>query len=314
MTRYLTRRLITLLPTLFIVGLVSFLLIHITPGDPVHFILGPDAPAAAVEELRQRLRLNEPLPLQLFGWFTGAVRGDLGESLFSGQPVVTSLLARLEPTLLLTLLSLAVAITIGLALGILAALNRNKWPDQVILVVSLLGLAMPNFWLGLTLILFFAVNLDMFPVAGYASLASGWNQPWKYLILPALALGVSQAAIISRITRTSVLEVIAQDYIRTARAKGVGQRVVVLKHVLRNAFIPILTVIGTIIAVLLGGSVVIEIVFNLPGLGRLMINSVQRRDYPVVQGVLVFITLMNVLVHLIIDVVYAYIDPRIRYT
>lgn len=314
MIRYILRQFGTLIPTLLIVGAITFALVQVVPGDPVRAVLGEDASAEAVARLRASLGLDDPMVLRFVRWISGVVRGDLGTSITSSEPVLQRIVGRLEPTFLLVALSMLIAVTLGLLAGVLSAVYRGSFVDQALLVVSLLGVAMPNFWLGLNLILLLAVNLELLPVAGYVPLRENWTETLRFLAMPALALGFSQAAIVSRITRTSILEVLGLDYIRTARSKGVNERVVLFKHALRNALISILAVVGTIVAVLLGGSIVIEIVFNLPGLGRLVITAVQQRDYPVVQGVLLFITGMNVLVHLLLDLAYAGIDPRIRYS
>ena len=313
MTSYILRRLIAVIPTLLIVGVVSFALVHITPGDPAVFILGPEASEESLASLRERLGLGDPFLVQLGSYFSRLARLDLGNSLFTGVPVIQTIASRLEPTVLLILCSIVVAIVIGMPIGIIGAVYRNTPIDQTLLVLSLFAVAMPNFWLGLNLILVFAVQFGVLPVAGYAPLSADPMATLRFLTLPMLALGLSQAAIVSRITRTSMLEVLSQDFIRTARSKGLSGLKIILKHALKNALIPVITIVGTIIAALLGGAIVIEVVFNLPGLGRVMITAVQRRDYPVVQGVLLFVTFANVILHIGIDIVYAYIDPRIEY-
>ncbi len=312
MQRYLLMRLASLVPVLAIVAVISFALVHLTPGDPASFILGPEATDADLARMRVTLGLDQPLPAQFLRWTSGAVRGDLGVSLFNKQPVTSMILERLEPTLILTALSLLVALAIGIPSGVLGAVHRNSALDQAILVVTLLGVSMPSFWLAINLILLFSVDLRLLPVAGYAPLSSGWLSALPYLVMPSVALGFSQAAIVCRITRTSMLEVLGHDYVRTARAKGLRERVVLYHHALRNAWVPIVTVIGTVIAVLLSGAIVIETVFNLPGIGRLIITAVSRRDYPVIQGVVLFITGLYVVFNLAIDLMYARLDPRIR--
>ncbi len=314
MTSYIVRRLLAVIPTLVIVGVVSFALVHITPGDPAVFILGPEASEEALESLRERLGLDDPFHVQLGSYFARLAVLDLGNSLFTGVPVIETIASRLEPTVLLILCSILVAIVVGMPIGIIGAVYRNTPIDQSLLVLSLFAVAMPNFWLGLNLILVFAVQFGVLPVAGYAPLAADPMATLRFLTLPMLALGLSQAAIVSRITRTSMLEVLSQDFIRTARSKGLSGLRIILKHALKNALIPVITIVGTIVAALLGGAIVIEVVFNLPGLGRVMITAVQRRDYPVIQGVLLFVTFANVLLHIVIDIVYAYIDPRIEYS
>ena len=296
-----------------VVAVISFGLVHFAPGDPAAALLGPDASEEELARVRASLGLDKPLWQQFVYWVSGALRGDLGRSYFSGEPVTAMILGRLEPTLLLAGMSLFIALLIGIPAGVLSAVYRNSWLDQGILVLSLLGISMPNFWLGINLILLFAVTWQIFPVAGYVQLAEGWTETLRHLATPALALGIGQAAIVTRITRTSTLEMLRQDFVRTAHAKGVGYWRVIGWHVLRNALIPILTVVGVVVAVLLGGSIVIETVFNLPGIGRLVITAVQRRDYPVIQGVVLFVTTAYVLLNLLIDLIYAVLDPRIKY-
>lgn len=314
MFAYTVRRLFALLPVLAVVGVVSFALVHITPGDPATNLLGDDATAEDIARMRARLGLDRPLPVQFFDWAGGVVTGDLGTSLHTGRPVLGSILARLEPTLVLTAMSLVIAIVTGIAFGVLSAVHRNGPVDQTLLVVSLFGVSMPNFWLGINLILLLAVGLRWFPVAGYVPLDEGVLRTLHSLTLPALALGFSQSAIITRMTRTSMLEALSQDYVRTAVAKGLRRHVVVLRHALRNALVNILTIIGVVVTVLLSGSIVVEVVFSLPGLGRLLIEGVQRRDYPTIQGMLLFVAALNVFVNLVVDLAYVWIDPRISYT
>ncbi|WP_422367370.1 ABC transporter permease [Pelagibius sp.] len=313
MSSYILRRLINAFPTFLIVGLVAFSLVHLAPGDPASYVLGEDAPEEALNAMREQMGLTEPLPVQFLTWLANAVTGDFGKSLITGVPVHQLIFDSLEPTVMLVTFSMLVAVGIGMPLGVLSAKYRNSPLDKGLLVFSLLGVSMPNFWLGLNLILLLAVYLELLPVAGYAELSNGLDVTLTYLLMPAITLGLSQSAIILRITRTSMLEVLGEDYIRTSRAKGLAERVVLLKHALFNAMIPVLTITGTIFAVLLGGAIVVEVVFNIPGLGRLTISAVQNRDYPMIQGVLVFITLMNIVVHLGIDVLYSIIDPRIHF-
>lgn len=313
MTGYILRRVFALIPVLIVVAVATFALIHITPGDPATAILGDDATVEQIEAMRSRLGLDRPLPEQFVRWVGRALVGDFGTSIYANKPVLPTILARLEPTALLTLASLGIAILIGIPAGVVSALRRNSWLDQTLLVVTLFGVSVPNFWLGLNLILLFGVVLPLLPVAGYVSLERDWTETYRYLIMPAIALGFSQAAIIARITRTSMLEVLSQDFIRTARSKGLRPRIVTYRHALRNAMINVLTIIGVVVAVLLSGSVVTETVFSIPGLGRLMVDAVQRRDYPVIQGVMLFVATLNVLVNLLVDLAYALLDPRIRY-
>jgi peptide/nickel transport system permease protein len=313
MAGYIARRLLALAPVLLIVATVGFFLIYLTPGDPAAVMLGPDATDEDLANLRQIMGLDRPLLVQLGLWYSRMLRGDLGYSIFLQRPVLQAIYERLEPTSLLTTLSLLLAMAIGVPAGIVAAVRRNSWVDQAAMGVALVGVSVPNFWLGLNLILLFSVYLGLFPVAGYVSLAESTAGTFRTLTLPAVTLGISASALIARMTRSSMLEVLGQDYVRTARAKGNRERRVVYWHALRNAMIPTVTVVGLALGGLLAGAVVTETVFALPGVGRLVISSVLRRDYPVVQGVLMFIAAIYVLVNLLIDVVYVYLDPRVKY-
>lgn len=313
MTRYILRRSVALLPVLLIVATVGFVLIHLAPGDPAAVMLGPDATPQEVESLRHILGLDQPLILQLARWYARVLQGDLGYSIFLHRPVIQAITERLEPTVLLTTMSLAVGVAMGVPAGIIAAVRRNSWVDQATMGLALCGLTVPSFWLGLNLILVFSLYLGLFPVAGYTPFKESVPAALRSLVLPALTLGFTGSALIARMTRSSMLEVLSEDYIRTARSKGSPERKVIYRHALRNAMIPTLTVIGLTIGGLLAGAVVTETVFALPGVGRLVISSVLRRDYPVIQGVLMFIASMYVLVNLLIDLLYVSLNPRIKY-
>jgi peptide/nickel transport system permease protein len=313
MTAYILRRLIALLPVLLIVATVGFFLIYLTPGDPAAVMLGPDATEEELTVLRHAMGLDKPLLVQLYRWYTRVLRGDLGYSIFLQRPVLQAILERIEPTVLLTLLSLVIAVAIGVPAGVVAAVRRNTWLDQASMGVALFGVSVPNFWLGLNLILLFSVYLGLLPVAGYVPLGTSLSGALRTLVLPAVTLGISASALIARMTRSSMLEVLGQDFVRTARAKGNKELRVIWRHALRNAMIPTVTVIGLAMGGLLSGAIVTETVFALPGVGRLVISSVLRRDYPVVQGVLMFIAAIYVLVNLLIDVIYVYLDPRVKY-
>jgi peptide/nickel transport system permease protein len=304
-TTYLIRRLLTLVPVLAVVVTVVFLLIHLIPGDPVSVMLGPDATPAQIQATRQALGLDRPLHEQLLKFYARVLRGDLGQSYFLDRPVVTALLERTEPTLVLTFSALLVAVVIGVPSGIIAAAYQGSLWDRTLMLASLLGVCVPGFWLSLNFIYLFAVRLGWLPAAGYASI---FTDP-----VPAVSLGFNQSALIARISRSCMLEALQQDYIRTARAKGVSQRSVMWVHAFRNALVPVVTVVGITMAILIGGAVVTEIVFNIPGLGRLIISAVLRRDYPVVQGVILVTATAYVLINLMVDVLYVFIDPRIRY-
>ncbi|MDR7481461.1 MAG: ABC transporter permease [Armatimonadota bacterium] len=313
MLGYIVRRLLALVPVLLIVATVGFFLIYLTPGDPAAVMLGPDATQDDLATLRRIMGLDRPLLVQLGRWYSRTLRGDLGYSIFLQRPVLQAIVERLEPTLLLTTFSLAIATAIGIPAGVVAAVRRNSWLDQVSMGVALFGVSMPNFWLGLNLILIFSVWLGLLPVAGYVPVGQSLAGALRSLVLPAVTLGFSGSALIARMTRSSMLEVLGQDFIRTARAKGNEERRVVFRHALRNAMIPTVTVIGLAMGGLLAGAIVTETVFALPGVGRLVISSVLRRDYPVIQGVLIFIASIYVLVNLLIDVLYVYLDPRVKY-
>lgn len=314
MRRYLIRRILLLIPVLVFVGFVSFNLVHLAPGDPAGAILGEEASSEAIDDLRERMGLNDPYHIQFLRWSGNVAQGDLGNSLFSNEPVIDMILSRLEPTLLLTFAGLTIALVIGIPAGVVMAIKRNSPVDQGLLVGTLLGVAMPNFWLGINLILLFSVMLGWLPVAGYVPLGEDAGQTAKYLIMPAIALGVSQSAVIARMTRMSMLDVLNQDYVRTARAKGLAENRIRISHALRNAWIPIVTIIGVVLATLLSGSIVVETVFSIPGIGRLIITAIQRRDYTVVQGVIMFIAVLYVVLNLLIDLLYVWLDPRIELT
>jgi peptide/nickel transport system permease protein len=306
-------RLVALVPVWLVVSAVVFFLIHLIPGDPARVMVGSQGSEEEVQAMRERLGLNEPLAVQYLRWLGRAIRGDLGESIFLGRPVATAILQRLEPTVSLTLWATLFAVLIGLPVGVVSAVRFGRATDRLLMSSAFLVQSLPSFWTGLTLILVFSVTVNLLPSTGYASLTEGLGRHLRHLVLPAVALGLSQAALIARMARASVVEVLGQDYIRAAEAKGLRWSVVVAKHALRNALIPVITVVGISFAVLLAGAIVIEVVFNLPGVGRLVMQSILRRDYPVIQGVILFIATTYVVVNLVVDLVYAWVDPRIRY-
>ncbi|HYM91325.1 MAG TPA: ABC transporter permease [bacterium] len=313
MLSYLIGRLLALVPVLLVVAAVVFLLIHLTPGDPARVLLGQDATPEQVQALRHDLGLDRPLVVQFGFWFGRAIRGDLGLSLFQHIPVTQDILQHASPTVMLSLLAIAVALLIGIPAGVVSAVFRNSWLDQGSLALAMLGAAVPSFWLGLSLIVVFAVNLGWLPSSGYRSPTEGVGLSLHYLLLPALALGLPNSSLIIRFTRSSLLDVIGNDYIRTARAKGVNERVVIFHHAFRNALVPILTVVGLTFAALMGGAVVTETVFSLPGVGQLVVSSVLRRDYPVIQGVILLVATIYVLINLAVDLLYFLVDPRVKY-
>jgi peptide/nickel transport system permease protein len=313
MKKYIAKRLWSLIPVMFVVTTLVFFLVHLTPGDPASVILGPDAPQEAIAELRARLGLDQPLPVQFVRWFGQVLQGNLGESIFLRRPVTQAIVERLEPTLLLAGLATAFAVIIGIPTGVLAAVYRNTWLDRLFMSISIFGVSMPNFWLALNLIFLFALTLAILPVSGYVPLRDDPLMTLRFMLLPAFSLGFPQSALIARLTRGSMLDVLSQDYVKTARAKGLSEQLVIYKHALKNTMITVITVIGIVLAITLSGSVVIETIFGLPGIGRLIINSVLRRDYPVIQGTVLFIAGSYVLVNLLIDLLYVYLDPRIKY-
>lgn len=314
MLAFLTRRLFAAIQVVLVVGATVFIVVHLAPGDPVQVMLGPDAQPETIERMRQNLGLDRPLPVQFGLWFSRALVGNLGDSIFLRQPVMRAILARLEPTLLLTFGALLVAVLIGVTAGLISGLNRGTWIDQFFMFLALFGVSLPEFWLALNLVILFGVQLRWFPVAGYVTIAEGGLlASIRHITLAAFAVGFVQSALIARMTRSSIIEVMSLDYIRTARAKGLARLKIILKHALRNALIPIVTVVGLVFALSLGGAIVVEIVFNIPGIGRLLIQSVARRDYPVIQGVVLYIAFVYVLANLLVDMTYTFIDPRIRY-
>jgi peptide/nickel transport system permease protein len=310
---YVVRRLLALVPVALVVATVAFVLIHLAPGDPASVIAGPDATREDVQRLERQLGLDAPLPVQLVRWYARLAQGDLGQSIFLRKPVTEAILDRVEPTLLLTLFAIAISILIGVPAGVLSARYHNTATDQALMVVALLGVSVPNFLLGLLFILFFSVWLGWFPVAGYSPLEYGWLKTLRSLVLPAFALGLVQSALIARIARSSMLDVLREQFITAGRAKGLGERAVVYKHALKNAMIPTITIIGISFAILISGAVVVETVFNIPGLGRLIISAVLRRDYPVIQGVVLCVAGLYMLINLAVDLSYLVFDPRVKY-
>lgn len=313
MSAYIIRRLFLLLPVLMIVGVIVFTLIHLTPGDPASVMLGRDATIEQKVALREQLGLNEPFHIQLVEWFGNALRLDFGDSLFIGKPVTEALLDRFQPTTLLAIYGLLVSVMIAIPAGVLAATRPNSPLDRVLMILSISGVAIPSFFFGILLILLFAVVLGWLPAGGYVDFGESPAQHFKYMILPTLALGFSSAGLMARLVRSTMLDVLNQDFVRTAYAKGLPQRHVVMLHALRNALIPVMTIVGISFAHMLGGAIVIETVFNLPGMGRLLVQSVTRRDFPVVQGAVMTVAAIQVLIMLLLDVLYVYVDPRVRY-
>jgi peptide/nickel transport system permease protein len=313
MVSYILRRVLSTLPVMGIVALFVFSLLYIAPGDPAAVIAGDQASPADVERIRQGLGLDRPFLVQFGTWVWQILHGNLGTSIFTNMPVSAMIAQRIEPTLSLMAITLVLTILVAVPLGVVAAWKAGSWIDRTIMAFAVFAFSLPVFVVGYVLAYLFALQFEWLPVQGYTPFKSGvW--PWlRNLILPALALGTVYIALIARITRASMLEVLQQDYVRTARAKGLGQRDILFIHALKNAAVPIVTVIGIGIALLIGGAVVTESVFAIPGLGRLTIDAILRRDYPVIQGIVLLFSFLYVLVNLMVDVTYTLVDPRIRY-
>jgi peptide/nickel transport system permease protein len=313
MLGFIVRRSLSAIPVMAIVALFVFSLLYIAPGDPAVVIAGDQASLEDIERIRQSLGLDRPFLVRFTEWTMNVLRGDLGTSMFTGLPVSELIRQRIEPTLSLMVVTLIVAIIVAVPAGVIAAWRAGGWLDRAVMAMAVAGFSVPVFVVGYLLAYVFALELDWFPVQGYTPLSQGFL-PWlENLVLPAIALGFVYIALIARITRATMLEVLSQDYIKTARAKGIGERSILFVHALKNAAVPIVTVIGIGIALLIGGAVVTESVFAIPGLGRLTIDAIVRRDYPVIQGVVLMFSFVYVLVNLAVDIVYTLLDPRIRY-
>lgn len=313
MIQYFLRRLLMAVPVMFFVALFVFLLLRLTPGDPAHMIAGDQATQEQLAAIRESLGLNEPLVAQLVTWLGNMLQGDFGESLISRRPVMEMIMQRVGPSLALALTAMALTVMISVPLGVLAAWRHGGLLDRLVMSVSVLGFSVPIFVIGYVLIAVFAVNLRWFPVQGYTPLSQGVGPFLHRIFLPSLALASIYIALVSRMTRASMLEVLREDYVRTARAKGLPEPLVLFRHALRNAAIPILTVVGTGFAMMVSGVVVTETVFNIPGLGRLVVDAVLARDYPLIQAIILLTAGAYVLINLLIDLSYALTDPRIRY-
>ncbi|EEB9127470.1 glutathione ABC transporter permease GsiC [Salmonella enterica] len=305
MLNYVLKRLLGLIPTLLIVAVLVFLFVHLLPGEPARLIAGPEADAQVIALVRQQLGLDQPLHVQFWRYITHVLQGDFGTSMVSRRPVSEEIASRFLPTLWLTITSMIWAVLFGMAIGIAAAVWRNRWPDRLGMTLAVTGISFPAFALGMLLMQIFSVDLGWLPTVGADS--------WQHYILPSLTLGAAVASVMARFTRSSFVDVLSEDYMRTARAKGVSETWVVLKHGLRNAMIPVVTMMGLQFGFLLGGSIVVEKVFNWPGLGRLLVDSVDMRDYPVIQAEVLLFSLEFILINLVVDVLYAAINPAIRY-
>lgn len=313
MKRYIVQRLLAFIPVVVFVGVFTFSLIHLAPGDPAALLGGQTGTREEIDKIRERLGLDKPMVEQLWIWTKNTLRGDLGESVMSRIPIRELIAQRLPPSLWIGGLAEVFAVMVGVPLGVLAAWKANTWIDRTAMVFAVLAFSVPSFYLAYNLIFLFGVKLQWLPAIGYAPLSAGIG-PWIHaLILPVVSIGLIIAGLLTRITRATLLEVLREDYVRTARAKGLAESVVLFRHALKNAFAPILTVIGLGIAGLITGLVVTETVFAIPGIGRLVVDSIQRRDYPVIQGLMLLIALSYMTINLVIDLLYGYIDPRIRY-
>jgi peptide/nickel transport system permease protein len=313
MARFVLGRVIGAIPVLLLVSLITFALMRLVPGDPSAVLGGLTATPQEREQIRRDLGLDEPVHVQLVKWYAGLARGDLGRSIFLGKPVLDAALERLPVSLSIGAYALLLTIVLGLLSGTVAALKQNSWVDQVTMVFAMIGISVPNFWLGLVMILLFSVHLGWLPTGGYVPFSQdpmGW---FRSATMPALSLALLQIGLLARITRSTMLEVLRQDYVRTARAKGLPARLVIGKHALANAMIPILTVLGIVVSLLISGAVVTESVFSIPGIGQLLTSAILQRDYPMIQGGVLLATVLLVVINLLVDIAYAWVDPRVRY-
>jgi len=314
LTNYILKRILALIPIMFIVGLFVFFIIHLIPGNPAAMMLGPEATPEEIDAFSRSMGLDRPIPIQFVEWISNVVKGDFGTSLFfQGQQVTKVVFEHFKVTLTLTVLGVVLAIILGIITGVIAAINHNNILDRIIMIITSAGVSIPNFWLGLMLVLFFAIRFSILPPAGFKPLSAGLGESLRYLILPAITLAFGQTSLIARMTRSNMLEVLRSDYVRTARSKGLSELMVNYKHALKNVLIPVITIIGLSFANLMGGAVVTEQIFNIPGVGRLLIKSVFTRDYPVIEGIVLYIAAMWVIINLVTDVLYVIIDPRIEY-
>lgn len=313
MGRYLAGRLLSTLIVLIIVSFISFCIMQMVPGDPALVMAGAAAPADEVQRIREQFGLDQPFHVQMLRWYAGLIQGDLGQSITLSRSVVAAIIERLPSTVALACFAFVLTLVFGLVAGVAAALKQDSWIDHAIMTLAVVGVSVPSFWIGLIMIIGFAVMVDWLPAGGYITIAESPGGWFRSLVLPSIALALLQMGLLARITRASMIEVLRQDFVRTAQAKGLPRWLVVGKHAFMNVMIPVVTVIGIVFSLLLSGSVVIETVFSIPGLGRLMATSIVTRDYPVIQGALLITAAMFVLINLAVDVLYAYLDPRIHY-
>ncbi|WP_408008484.1 ABC transporter permease [Pseudalkalibacillus sp. A8] len=314
MGKYIIRRIFDLLPTIFVVAVIVFIITRMIPGDPAAVMLGPQASVEDIEALREELGLNAPLYTQFLQYISNLATGDFGVSLTYNEPIVHLILDRFPNTLVLAVSALIIAFMIGVPAGIISASKQNSLLDYSVMLISLIGVSMPIFWLGVMLVLYFSVNLGWFPATGMGTLEDGFIPYIKHLILPSITLATIPMATFARITRSSMLEVISQDYIKTARSKGLSEFWVICKHAFKNALTPLLTVLGMQISMMLGGAVLTETIFSWPGMGRLIVDAIDKRDFVVVQGTVLFIAVIFVLVNLLVDIMYKVVNPRVNYT
>ncbi|MEL6298451.1 MAG: ABC transporter permease [Pseudomonadota bacterium] len=312
MLAFIVRRLISTFVVMAVVAILIFLLLRLAPGDPVAILVGDNASPAQIEAVRKQLGLDDPIIVQFWAWASKVLVGDLGISIFSNEPVSKLIGQRLEPTLSLTATTIVFAVVTAVAMGLLAAWKVGTWIDRLVMAISVLSFSVPVFVVGYVLIYIFAIELRWLPVQGYRYIGDGLWDWARHLVLPSIALGLAYIALIARITRTAMLDALAEDYVRTAHAKGVSTRSVLTKHALKNAGVPIVTVIGIGVALLIGGVVITETVFNIPGIGRLVVDAIQTRDYPIIQGVILLFSGIYVIVNLMVDLTYTLLDPRIR--
>ncbi|MFW5981237.1 MAG: nickel ABC transporter permease [bacterium] len=304
MTKYILKRILMLIPVLIGVSIIIFLILHLSPGDPATVMLGPRATQAEITQLRENMGLNKPLPVQYLTFITNAIKGDFGRSIRTNNPVISEIMSRLPNTIQLSLAGILFSIIIGFPLGVLAAVKQNSFTDRLSSFLALVGFSVPNFWAGLMLMLLFAVLIPILPSSGHGT--------WKHLVLPAIGLGIQTTAVIARMTRSSMLEIVRQDYVKTAKSKGINKRIVLFRHIIRNALIPVVTIAGLYFGHSLGGVVATETVFSYPGVGRLLVDAIRNQDYPVVQAGVLFFALGVGIVNLLVDITYAYLDPRIK--
>ena len=314
MGRYIAKRLVSMIPVMLLVSMVVFMIIHLTPGDPAVMMLGEEATPQALAALRHELGLDQPLPVQYVTWLSHILRGDLGRILRTNQPVLQAILERLPATIELTILSLLISLSIAIPTGIISATRRGSRSDLIVTTLALIGVSMPGFVLALLLVLIFSTWLRWLPNIGYTPIQQDLGANLRGMIMPAITLGTAAAAVVARLTRSSLLEVLNQEYIRTARAKGLPERAIIYAHALKNALIPVVTIVGLQLGVLLGGAVITESIFVLPGVGKLIVDSIFQREFPLVQGAVLFLATVFLFANLLVDLIYAFLDPRIRYS